>query len=224
MLIKLWCQYCSNIPWPLYQRNQILLEVWDSFGDIFAEILGMISKNPPFNCTLPSHFGLMTTPKQPNHHLDNRDCQKMGRLPKKVMFWRSFWSWKHVYSKQERPTLWAIGIRQHFMINNLLLYLAIWIKKGLHFFPLAPPFFSRFLLQQTTKSFVGWRMFCWVLNSSNSGWQVGSAPGSDLAMFTMKRCWGEPIRSDEGSVSHSTKMCLHIFWPKISISFSDWLV
>lgn len=163
----------------------------------------MISKNPPFNCAFPSYFGLMTTSKQPNHHQnDHRDCQKMGRLPQKGHVSEVFLELE-TFSKQERPTPWAIGI------GNIVWWTSFFvvscnIKKGLQFFsPWEPPpfFFSFFLLQQSNHwgaSFC-WRFGFWgCFQFGLRCWQVGSAPGSDLAMFKepMKRCLGE---THEGS-------------------------
>lgn len=112
----------------------------------------MISKNPPFNCAFPSYFGLMTTSKQPNHHQnDHRDCQKMGRLPQKGHVSEVFLELE-TFSKQERPTPWAIGI------GNIVWWTSFFvvscnIKKGLQFFSPwePPPFFFSFFFVTTIK-------------------------------------------------------------------------
>lgn len=121
------------------------------------------------------------------------------------------------FSKQERPTLWAIGI------GNIVWWTSFFvvscnIKKGLHFFPLSsPPFFFLvfFLLQQSNHwgaSFC-WRFFFGFFPVRTSGWQVGSASGSDLAMFKepMKRCLGETHKGSDWS----ERFCQG-FWSRFS--------
>lgn len=98
------------------------------FCDIFAEILGMISRNPPFNCTISSYFGLMTIPKQPIQHQNDplSIVRRWGDSPQKVMFWRFVWSWMSYPLK-----VYSIG--NILWLTNLFLYLANPQKR-------APPF------------------------------------------------------------------------------------
>lgn len=97
------------------------------FCDIFAEILGMISRNPPFNCTISSYFGLMTIPKQPSHHQNDplAIVRRWGDSPK-----------GHVLEVcLELDELSTKSIGNILWLTNLLLYLANPQKR-------APPFFS----------------------------------------------------------------------------------